>query len=263
MNKLSIITVCYNNKMGLERTLTSIQKQTTKEFEYLVIDGASTDGSSELLDKYADIIDYKISEKDSGIYNAMNKAIKQAHGEYCLFLNSGDTLHDNNTIKAILPQLGQADFMTGDTICILPQNKHTVWKAPTNLSTYLMMIYSLSHQATFIKTSLLKNRPYREDLKIVSDWEQMFYELIIKDRTYKKINLPVCNFEYGGVSSSKPELREEERKKVLSEHFSQRVQNDLIKPNLLVRIAMLAEYKSHYYKTLELACRIIRKCYGR
>lgn len=261
MNKLSIITVCYNNKAGLERTLTSIQEQTTKDFEYLVIDGASTDGSSELLDKYADIIDYKISEKDTGIYNAMNKAIKQAHGEYCLFLNSGDTLYDRNTIKIILPQLGLADFMTGDTVCILPQNKQTVWKAPTYLSTYLMAIYSLSHQATFIKTSLLKNRPYREDLKIVSDWEQMFYELIIKDRTYKKINLPICRFEYGGVSSSKPELREEERKKVLSEHFSQRVQTDLVKPNLLVRIAMLAEYKSRYYKALELACRVIRQLY--
>lgn len=63
MNKLSIITVCYNNKSGLERTLTSIQEQTTKDFEYIVIDGASTDGSTELLDKYANIIDYKLSEK--------------------------------------------------------------------------------------------------------------------------------------------------------------------------------------------------------
>lgn len=263
MNKLSIITVCYNNKSGLERTLTSIQEQTTKDFEYIVIDGASTDGSAELLDKYADIIDYKLSEKDTGIYNAMNKAIKQAKGEYCLFLNSGDTLHDPNTIKAVLPQLGQADFMTGNTICILPHNKQTIWKSPAYISFYLMAIYSLSHQATFIRTSLLKDRPYREDLKIVSDWEQMFYELIIKDRTYKKIDLPICKFEYGGISSSKPELREKERKLVLDEHFSQRVQADIVRPNLLVRIAMLAEYKSGYYKSLELACRIIRKVYGK
>lgn len=259
--KLSIITVCYNNKSGLKRTLTSIQEQTTKDFEYLVIDGLSTDGSTELLDKYTEIIDYKLSEKDTGIYNAMNKAIKQAKGEYCLFLNSGDTLYDPNTIKTVLPQLGQADFMTGDTICILPHNKQTIWKSPAYISLYLMAIYSLSHQATFIKTSLLKERPYREDLKVVSDWEQMFYELIIKDRTYKRINLPICYFEYGGISSSKPELREKERKQILDEHFSQRVQSDIVNPNLLVRIAMFAEYKSNYYKSLELACRIIRKIY--
>lgn len=263
MMKLSIITVCYNNKAGLQNTLTSIQEQMSKDFEYIVIDGASTDGSAELLDNYAEIIDYKLSEKDSGIYNAMNKAIKLAKGEYCLFLNSGDTLHDKNTIRNILPQLGQADFMTGDTVCILPNDKQTIWKSPEYMTLYIMAIYSLSHQATFIRTSLLKTRPYREDLKIVSDWEQMFYELIIKDRTYKRINLPICNFEYGGVSSSKPELREKERKIVLSEHFSERVQNDIVRPNLLVRIVMLAEYKSSYYKTLEMACRIIRKLYGK
>lgn len=261
MNKLTIITVCYNNKAGLERTLISIQEQTTKDFEYIVIDGASTDGSTKLLDNFAGIIDHKLSEKDSGIYNAMNKAIKLAKGEYCLFLNSGDTLHDKNTIKKILPQLGQADFMTGDTVCILPNQKQTIWKSPVYINLYIMSIYSLSHQATFIRTSLLKNRLYREDLRIVSDWEQMFYELIIKDRTYKRINLPICKFEYGGISSSKPEQREKERKLVLSEHFSERIQNDIVRPNLLVRIAMLAEYESRYYKTLEFICRLIRKLF--
>ena len=73
----------------------SVGGQTCKDFEYIVIDGASTDGSVDLLKQYSDIIDYKISEKDNGIYNAMNKGIKYAHGEYCLFLNSGDILYDN------------------------------------------------------------------------------------------------------------------------------------------------------------------------
>lgn len=259
--QLSIITVNYNNKFGLEQTIKSIQEQKTKSFEYIVVDGASTDGSVELLNQNTNIIDITISEEDNGIYNAMNKGINYANGDYCLFLNSGDTLYDCNTISNILPLLGMADFMTGDTICIMPDTSARIWKAPSYLTLYIMAIYSLSHQATFIRTSLLKDRPYREDLKIVSDWEQMFYELIIKDRTYKRINLPICNFEYGGVSSSKPELREKERKIVLSEHFSERVQNDIVRPNLLVRIAMLAEYKSGYYKTLEIACRIIRKFY--
>lgn len=256
--KLSIITVCYNNKTGLEKTLRSVGRQTCKDFEYIVIDGASTDGSVDLLKQYSAIIDYKVSEKDNGIYNAMNKGIKYAHGEYCLFLNSGDILYEDNTIKKVLPTLGQADFISGDTIGI---DDKKMWKAPLHITTYLMAIYSLSHQSTFIRTSLLKNRPYREDLKIVADWEQMFYEIIIKDKIYQRLNIIVCGFECGGVSFSKSELRELERKKILDEHFSERMQKDIVHPNLLVYITALADYGSKYYKTLEFFARVIRKIY--
>lgn len=261
--KLSIITVCYNNKAGLEKTLISVAGQTCKDFEYIIIDGASTDGSVDLLKQYSDIIDYKISEKDNGIYNAMNKGIKYAHGEYCLFLNSGDILYDNKTIEKVMPLLGASDFMTGDTVCAYDDGKKSMWDAPSHITTYLMAIYSLSHQATFIRTSLLKNRPYREDLKIVADWEQMFYEIVIKDKSYQRLNMKICEFEYGGVSSSKPELRELERKKILDEHFSERMQNDIVHPCLLVRIAVLADYGSRYYKILEFFARVIRKIYGK
>ena len=111
---------------------------------------------------------------------------------------------------------------------------------------------------SFIRTELLKARPYREDLKIVSDWEQMFYELIIKNRTYQKLDLYICKFAQGGVSSGKPELRENERKKVLDEHFSEAVQEDIIHSNLLVRIASLADEGTMYYKVLEFIARTIR-----
>lgn len=258
--KLSIITVCYNDKEGLESTLRSVENQICKDFQYIVIDGASNDGSVKLAHNYA-FIDYYISEKDSGIYNAMNKGIKQAVGEYCLFLNAGDLLCDTDVIKRVLPQLGTADFMSGDTICVISDERKTIWKAPRHASLYLMSIYSLSHQATFIRTSLLKNRPYREDLKIVSDWEQMFYEIVIKDHSYKRMELPICKFRYGGISSSQPKIRENERNKVLSEHFSKRMQQDIVHPNLLVRIAVLADYGSIYYKTLEFASRLVRRIY--
>lgn len=119
-------------------------------------------------------------------------------------------------------------------------------------------MYSLSHQATFIHTALLKERPYCEDLKIVSDWEQMFYELIIKNRTYKKICHYICKFAQGGVSSGKPELREQERKKVLDEHFSETVQKDIIRSNLLVHIVSLADEGTIYYKVLEFGAKTVR-----
>lgn len=256
--KLTIITVCYNDKVGLARTLKSVKCQTCKDFQYIVIDGASTDGSVELLKQYTEIIDYQISEKDSGIYNAMNKGIEQAQGEYCLFLNAGDSLYACDTIEEVYSLLGDADFMSGDTICTFSDGHTSVWKAVNQVTTYLMAIYSLSHQATFIRTGLLKQRPYREDLRIVSDWEQMFYELIINNCSYKRIEIFVCEFAQGGISSQK-ENREKERRKVLDEYFSKRMQQDIVHPNLLVRIATLADTGSNYYRTLEWSARVIRK----
>lgn len=257
--RLSIITVCYNDRPGLELTMKSVSSQTCRDFEYIVIDGASTDGSAELLRQYSDIIDYAVSERDKGIYHAMNKGISRANGEYCLFLNAGDSLYSEDTIEKALPHLHGADFISGHTLCTFGDGKTSTWKAVNHATTQLMMMCSLSHQATFIRTELLKERPYREDLRIVSDWEQMFYELIIKNRTYKKIDQYICKFAQGGVSSSKPELREQERKKVLDEHFSETVQKDIIHSNLLVHIASLADEGTKYYKVLEFMARVIRK----
>ena len=195
LTSLSIITVNYNDMVGLEQTLKSVCSQACRDFEYIVIDGASTDGSADLLNLYANIIDYSVSEKDTGIYNAMNKGIAHANGEYCLFLNSGDSLYSEDTIEKALPYLKDADFISGHTLCTFENGKTSTWKAVNHATTQRMMMYSLSHQATFIRTELLKVRPYREDLKIVSDWEQMFYELIIENRTYKKIDFYICKFD--------------------------------------------------------------------
>lgn len=258
-NRLSIITVNYNDRTGLEATIKSVASQTCRDFEYIVIDGASTDGSVELLKQYNNIIDYAISEQDTGIYNAMNKGIIQAHGEYCLFLNAGDSLYSNDTIKKALPHLHDADFISGHTLCTFANGKTSTWKAVNHATTQRMMMYSLSHQATFIRTDLLKIRPYREDLKIVSDWEQMFYELIIKNRLYKKLDFFICKFAQGGVSSGKAELREQERKQVLDEHLSETVQRDIVRSNLLVHIATLADEGTKYYKALEFVARLIRR----
>lgn len=260
MNKtLSIITVCYNDRQGLERTLKSVSLQTCRDFEYIVIDGGSTDGSADLLQKYASIIDFSVSEKDAGIYNAMNKGIIHANGEYCLFLNAGDTLYSDDTLEKAFPHLKDADFISGHTLCTYSNGKTSIWEAVNHATTQRMMLYSLSHQATFIRTEMLKARPYREDLKIVSDWEQMFYELIIKNRTYKKLDMFVCKFSQGGISSENSVLREIERKKVLDEHFSETVQKDFVRSNLLVHITSMADEGTRYYNVLEFVARTIRK----
>src|SRR5574344_3096999 len=93
--KYSIITINYNNKVGLERTIKSVINQTCKDYEYIIIDGTSTDGSKEVIDKYKQYLNYWVSEPDEGIYYAMNKGTLMSHGDYCNFLNSGDCYTDN------------------------------------------------------------------------------------------------------------------------------------------------------------------------
>ena len=99
--KFSIITINYNNCEGLRRTIESVVNQTCHDFEYIIIDGGSTDGSVDVIKQYADQIDYWVSEPDKGIYNAMNKGVAVAKGEYCLFLNSGDSLHNNSALAKV------------------------------------------------------------------------------------------------------------------------------------------------------------------
>ena len=149
--KLTIITVNYNDAHGLKRTLQSVKEQTSRDLEYLVIDGGSQDGSKDLLDEYNEIITYSVSEKDTGVFNAMNKGIQKANGEYCLFLNAGDYLVSEDVIEKILPMLDGTDFISGDTICVSPNGKKVLWKSPRVLSVYVITRYSLSHQSTFIR----------------------------------------------------------------------------------------------------------------
>ena len=103
--KISIISINYNNKEGLRKTVESVVNQTYKNFEYIVIDGGSTDDSTDILDEYHEKINYIVSEPDSGIYNAMNKGIKVAKGDYLLFLNSGDCLIDQFVIQKVITEL--------------------------------------------------------------------------------------------------------------------------------------------------------------
>ena len=98
---LSIITINYNDKEGLARTMNSVLSQTYTDFEYIVIDGGSNDGSKTIIEQHQDQLGYWVSEPDSGIYNAMNKGIAKANGEYILFLNSGDVLIDDTIIKYV------------------------------------------------------------------------------------------------------------------------------------------------------------------
>ena len=100
--KLSIITINYNNTKGLRRTIESVACQTSRDYEFIIIDGGSSDGSVDVIKEYADKIDYWVSEPDGGIYPAMNKGVRSAHGEYCIFMNSGDEFYTKDVIESVI-----------------------------------------------------------------------------------------------------------------------------------------------------------------
>lgn len=226
--RLSIISVNFNNKDGLHRTIDSVIDQTQRDFEWIVIDGGSTDGSRELIEQYQDSMSYWCSEPDRGIYHAMNKGITKAHGEYCLFLNSGDRLHDKNVISCVLSLLDGTDFISGDEWHV--DANYSYFKTnenPNIITDYHMLVGILWHQCTFIRTQLLKEHPYNESLKIAADWEEMFYELVINQKSYKHIDLIVSDFVVGGASEKDWELLCKERKQVCDKYLTHRQQDEI------------------------------------
>lgn len=209
--KIAIVTINLNNKTGLERTIQSVISQTYKDYQYIIIDGDSTDGSKEIINQYKNQLTYCVSEPDKGIYNAMNKALPCITAEYTLFLNSGDFLHTNTILTDIVQYLNE-DIVYGDLL-IHETNGDTFTKQYDKTPTEEYFLNdTLPHQASFIKTTLIQQYPYREDYNIISDWI-FFYETITKHKaTYKHIPTIIADFHLGGISSDTIMLREEKYK---------------------------------------------------
>ena len=199
--RISVITINYNHGNLLEATIQSVVEQSFPDCEYIVIDGGSTDNSVAIIKKYADSIAYWVSEKDNGIYHAMNKGISQVTGDYCLFLNSGDAFYASDTLQKASRFL-DADFVCGNAMLVYPSARR-LWEAPATVDPmFFIQRLSLCHQSLFIKTELLKQRSYDESLKITADWEQVFYEILVNHRTYKKMDVIVCTYVCDGISSN-------------------------------------------------------------
>jgi glycosyltransferase involved in cell wall biosynthesis len=164
--KISIITINYNNLAGLEKTVASVVEQAYSNFEYVIIDGDSTDGSCQFLEKHKEKFSYLVSEPDTGIYNAMNKGIKVSKGEYLLFLNSGDVL---NGVTALSDFVNNPLF-SGDIIYGDYQFKKGKKIYPDILSPLFFIKSSLPHQSTFFKSSIFDTMGfYNESYKISAD----------------------------------------------------------------------------------------------
>ena len=237
--KLSIITINYNNAEGLHQTLESVYSQTCCQFEHVIIDGGSSDGSVPIIKSYEESIVAKrlnqktqypiitwVSEKDTGIYNAMNKGIKKAQGEYLLFLNSGDVFANDNVTSHFVDTDVKADIATG--IEKMPNGDLIHPKKEIELTYSFFYNDTLLHQSTFIRRDAFERYGmYREDYRIVSDWEWFFRALIKEDATYQSLDFVVADFDGTGMSNDSKyrQLQNEERKKVQQEILP-RIYND-------------------------------------
>lgn len=221
--KLSIITINYNNSDGLRNTIQSIISQTYTDFEYLVIDGNSADESKNIIEKYTDRIDYWVSEPDNGVYNAMNKGIIKARGEYLLFINSGDTLYDDAVLEKVFSHNPDKDLVYGDLHRVFPDGRTDIAAMPDHVDINHMFTSTLCHPVTFIKRDLFqKYGLYREDLKIVSDWAFFFKVIVFGRVSQQHLPILISTFTMDGMSSS-PEnesIITSETQKVIQESFS-------------------------------------------
>ncbi len=225
---LSIITINYNNADGLRKTIESVKNQTSKDYEHIIIDGASTDQSISILkdflndENYAKQVSFWCSEKDKGVYDAMNKGIEHATGKYCLFLNSGDYLADNNIVQIFSEHdLGYKIIYT-DAIFFNTKKEWNV-KYPKNINAHFF--YSrktLSHQNMLFPTSFVKANPYSLEYKIGSDVDMYLTAFFDFGIDFIHFDIPISKFEsaigIGSIQENK-EVRSNEWETMLKKHI--------------------------------------------
>ncbi|MCR8666366.1 glycosyltransferase [Aestuariibaculum sp. M13] len=246
MPKLSIITINYNNAKGLKQTIDSVCSQTFNDYEYVVIDGGSTDGSQEVLQQYKHKFDYCISEPDGGIYNAMNKGIKAAKGDYLLFLNSGDWLADNEVLDSVVCEFGDAHIIYGNMAKVYANGTvkidYGVAGEPITLRTFVAG--NLNHQSVFIKKSLFDAYGYYdESLKVVADWKLYLLALGLNAGRAVYVDRLISYFDMSGISSTNLELRNKERNQVIQTLVPEPILNDVRRLMYLEKLVKNQNYK--------------------
>ena len=210
--KFSIITVNLNDAQGLRKTIRSVVEQSFSDYEFIVIDGGSTDGSVEALEEYRDHITYWVSEKDSGIYNGMNKGIGAAKGEYLCFLNSGDVFTDADVLGKVAPCLGKdvvvgrINFTDSNGVFHKDFQRRIRRMTPQNFRAS-----GIPHQASFIRRSLFeKYGLYDESYRISADWKFFLLSLAIGKSSFRYIPVTIADFDGSGISSRNNRLMMDE-----------------------------------------------------
>ena len=200
--KVSVITVCYNAIHGIEKTIQSVLSQTYENIEYIIIDGCSTDGTLDVIQKYSDRIDVIVSEPDGGIYDAMNKGVRAATGEWINFLNAGDVFARDNVLKDLLSiGMDGIDILYGNSMEFTKDLSHII---PASADVARMNYEPVfRHGSSLIRASVQKLHEFdvsRKDLGYALDWE-MLHRLFVEGYRFKKVDTVIECYELEGVSN--------------------------------------------------------------
>jgi len=200
--KLSIITINYNNLEGLRRTFESVICQTWTDYEWLVIDGGSTDGSKEFIEANQKAFSYWCSEPDKGVYNAMNKGIAKAKGEFLNFMNSGDSFYDADTLKNVFSETHEVDIVYGNILRTYEkQKKNKIYSFGPIVDIYSLCQCNIPHQAMFIRLEFHRKHLYDENFGIMADWKN-WCMAALGGCTFKYIPIVVARYPMDGLSSN-------------------------------------------------------------
>ena len=251
--KYTIITVNYNHCSGLLRTIESVARQTWRDYEYIVVDGASTDGSVDILRSHSQCISHWVSEPDGGTYNAMNKAIAMAHGDYLNFMNSGDCFADAHVLENMAPLL-TADIVCGKNVS---PSRGVFGIDDDDITLMHLFRGTLPHQASFIRRQLFDGHPYDEQYKIIADWVFWVDALVYRNASFRNTPLHVCLFEDGGISADDPK-RAAEGKTAFQKLFPPRILNDYLRYRDVESplLQMIPQF-NHTYRFHRLVCSIV------
>lgn len=217
--KLSIITVNYNNASGLEKTFKSVFSQSCNNFEYLVIDGGSTDGSVDIIKQNEDNISYWVSEKDKGIYHAMNKGIKKATGDYLIFLNSGDCFHTFDILDrcyTFIRQFPTVDIVYGNILVVNDSftNKNWIKSYPIEVDLSFFQFDTLNHQASLIKSNLFQEFGfYPENYKLASDY-WLYLLSLLQGKSFKFLDVVMVEYDRSGITGLNYQVYKSEKDQI-------------------------------------------------
>ena len=213
--RISIVTVVYNDKQGLQKTIDSVLALNYDNIEFIVIDGGSNDGTIELLQKYKSNIDYSLSEADGGIYDAMNKGINAANGDWVNFMNAGDYFANENV-------LNEMDFTANKKVDILYGYKSQKGKLfyPMNIRNLEIGMIFGNHQSMFFNRKKLQNELYYDEkYKIYADYELVNRIYKLKNSVINFIDVLVADFEGGGISEKPSTQKRKDKYRIVYKSY--------------------------------------------
>lgn len=223
--KISVITVCYNSEKTIETTIKSVVEQTYENIEYIIIDGKSSDNTLNIIEQYKDKISKIVSEKDNGIYDAMNKGIAESSGEYLFFLNADDSFYDKLVIEKIVKQLSikETDFIYGNLNTVNIAKRTSFIKKQNKLNKIYLLKNTPCQPTLFASRAVFKKcGGFSTKHKIVSDYEWILKAILEYKVSCQYVDITISNFNIGGISTNPEQnkLHDAERDEVINKYFT-------------------------------------------